>query len=195
MPRYYISASGTDYYPNPGERVYNENDGPGNQFLASVCVQWEAVAAEWETAGATTTLIRTPVVLAGGEGFLKTMTSGAVFGIIPTTGSPDNLLSWIHLEDLCRIYVEAAQGKLTGTWNAAAPQAATMRELVHAIDRARGKKCLHPNIPAWLLRPVLGEMSSLACTNQRVSSQKLLDTGFRYLYPEIDDAIRNALSP
>lgn len=191
LPRKYISASGTDYYPNPGSKTYAEEDVAGNSFLAEVCIQWEDAASEWSAAGVMTSIIRTPVVLAKDEGFIKAMMQTAGFGIIPTTGSPKNSLSWIHVDDLCGIYLKAVQEDMPGTWNAAAPATTTMGELVNGIDRARGSKTLHPNVPAWALKLILGEMGSLACTNQAVSSQKLLDAGFRFLYPNIHHALEH----
>lgn len=191
LPKKYISASGTDYYPNPGHRAYSESDQPGGGFLSAVCIQWEDAASEWSVAGVMTSILRTPVVLASGEGFMKAMMQTAGFGIIPTTGSPGNTLSWIHVDDLCRIYLRAVQDDMPGTWNVAAPETTTMGELVKSIDRARRIKTLHPNVPAWALKLMLGEMGSLACTNQAVSSQKLLDAGFRFLYPNIQHALEH----
>ncbi len=191
LPKTYISASGTDYYPNPSEHSFTESDHPGNHFLAKVCVAWEAVAQQWREAGCNIHLVRTPVVLSASEGFLVKMLQTAFFRIIPTTGHPNNKLSWVHADDLCRVYRFLFDQKGSGVWNAVSPEVVNMRELVNEIDTARQKKSLHPNVPCFLLRLMLGEMGTLACINQQVSSEKLLTAGFRYQYPTLKSALND----
>lgn len=191
LPKIYISASGTDYYPNPSESIFTENDNPGDHFLAEVCKAWEAVALEWQQAGCLTQIIRTPVVLSAGEGFLAKMLQTAFLRIIPTTGHRNNKLSWIHADDLCRIYRFSMDQKKSDVWNAVAPEVVSMKQLVHAIDAARQKKTIHPNVPCFMLKLMLGEMGTLACGSQQVSSEKLLAAGFRYQYPTLNSALND----
>ena len=195
LPKTYITASGTDYYPNPSEKLFTENDHPGEHFLAKVCVAWEAIAADWQEAGCLTQIIRTPVVLSGGDGFMAKMLQTAFLRIIPTTGHPKNKLSWIHAIDLCRIYRFSMNQEKSGIWNAVAPEVVSMKQLVHTIDAARHKKSIHPNIPCFMLKLMLGEMGSLACGNQQVSAEKLLGAGFRYLYPTMETALNDIFKP
>lgn len=191
IPKTYITASGTDYYANPSPTLWNENDGAGHHFLAHVCRAWESVTEEWQKNDCITQIIRTPVVLEKNEGFLKKMLMTEKVRVIPTTGHPNNFLSWVHIHDLCRIYLHLMNHKTSDVWNAVAPEYVSMRQLVNHIDMARGIKTLHPNIPCFVLKAMLGEMGTLACVNQRVSAEKLLGTGFRYHYPTLQSALHD----
>jgi uncharacterized protein (TIGR01777 family) len=191
LPKSYLTASGTDFYPNDSEMIYKEEDAPGNHFLAGVCRAWESVANEWRGAGCITQIIRTPVVLAGGDGFLKKMLQTSFMRIIPTTGHPGNKLNWIHADDLCRIYRFAIDQKVSGVWNAVAPETVTLKQLVNTIDLARQKRTWHPNVPCFALKLLLGEMGTLACGSRQVSSEKLLGAGYRYIYPSLETALHD----
>ncbi|MBM3400317.1 MAG: TIGR01777 family protein [Bacteroidetes bacterium] len=195
LPKSYITASGTDYYPNPSDVIFTESDLPGKQFLSEVCIAWEAVAETWHKAGCIAQIVRTPVVLAAGEGFMAKMMQTAHMGIIPTTGSPKNKLSWIHAEDLCRIYRFLLDKKESGIWNAVAPHVVDMKQLVCTIDKARGKRTLHPNVPCFMLKLMLGELGTLACGSQQVSAEKLLQAGFGYLYSTSEKAFNDIFKP
>jgi uncharacterized protein (TIGR01777 family) len=194
LPKRYITASGTDYYPNPGNKFYAEDDAPGNQFAAKVCKQWEGVALLWKEKGVNVSIIRTPAVLANGAGLLNAFMQTAFLRVIPTTGSANNALSWVHIDDICRIYLEAVNDKLDGVWNACAPEPTTFGHFVKAIDQALEKKSWHPNVPCFALKLALGERAALPCSNQNVSSKKLLSTEFRFLYPDIKTALNELLS-
>ena len=113
--------------------------------------------------------------------------------LIPTTGHPSNALSWIHIQDLCRIYLYLMDKKVSGVWNAVAPEGISMKQMVDSIDTAIGRKNLHPNVPCSILKLMLGEMGTLACGSQRVSAEKLLDDGFRYLHPTLQSALNDLL--
>lgn len=193
LPRHYITASGTDIYPDDLPEDCTEETKVGNSFLATVCAQWEAVSRIWAESGAEVSIIRTPVVLMKKQGFIKTMLATAPLGIIPITGASRNRLSWIHIDDLCNAYALAAEGQLKGTYNLVAPQTSNMGELVRSIDKARGRKTLHPVVPAFVLKLVLGEMGSLACSNRAVSAQKLLKTGFQFAFPDIQTALNHVI--
>lgn len=195
LPKTYITASGTDYYPNPSLPLCKENDGPGNHFLANVCRAWEGVSEEWQKAGCITQIVRTPVVLTDGDGFLKKMLQTVFLRIIPTTGHPENMLSWIHADDLCHIYRFVMDQKASGIWNAVATEAVSMKQLVNTLDSALKKKSIHPNVPCFMLKLILGEMGTLACGSQQVSNEKLLGAGFRYLYPTLETALNDIFKP
>lgn len=194
LPSYYITASGTDYYPNPGNMIYTEQSENGFHFPAMVCRQWEQVAELWKTAGVKTTILRTPAVLDKDTGILKAFLQTAFLRVVPTTGNAANRLSWVHLDDICHIYLYALEHQLEGIYNCCAPENTSFGELVNAIDKARKIRTWHPNVPCFMLRMVLGERASLACSNQEVSSQKLSDRGFCFKYPQIQSALNELLS-
>lgn len=194
LPACYVSASGTDYYPNPGNSVYTEESENGNHFPAMVCFQWEQVAELWRAAGVITTILRTPAVLDRKAGILKAFLQTAFLRIIPTTGSAVNRLSWVHLDDICNIYLYALENHLEGIYNCCAPYSSTFGELANGIDNAMNIRSWHPNVPCFILRMVLGERASLACSNQDVSSKKLSDHGFCFQYPRIQLALNELLS-
>jgi uncharacterized protein (TIGR01777 family) len=193
LPQHYVTASGTDIYPDGMPEACTETTAAGSNFLATVCIQWEAAADIWAESGSAVSILRTPVVLMQNQGFLKTMLATTGLGIIPVTGGKKNRISWIHISDLCKAYALAAEGKLTGIFNAVAPNNTSMGALVNAIDKARGTTTLHPVVPAFLLKLILGEMGSLACSNRAVSAQKLLNTEFKFEFPDIQTALNNVI--
>lgn len=190
-----ISVSGTNYYPDPAKTACSEGDNPGTGFLTDVCIKWENAAKELQPITENLSIFRTGIILSKQGGLLPQFMKAKTFGIIPTTGNPNNVLSWIHIDDMVKLIKETVEKNCyTGIYNAVAPQPAKQIDLVKSLAIATRTKAIHPNVPLWFLRIIMGENAALAGTNQNISSKKLLDAGFVFQFPSIESALTNIYS-
>jgi uncharacterized protein (TIGR01777 family) len=190
-PRVFISGSATGYYGVSGAEPKTETDPPGTDFLARLCVDWEAEGRRAESAATRVVLLRTGVVLERTGGALPKMLTPFRWFVGGPVGSGRQYMSWIHRIDwieLVRWVVEtpAASGPL----NATAPSAVTNRQFARALGRALHRPSLLP-VPGVALKLLLGEMAEpLLLTGQRVVPARAQALGFHFRYPEIDRAFR-----
>lgn len=190
-PAVFISGSGCGYYGASGNDVKTERSPAGNDFLARVCVDWEAEAERAATAATRVVTMRTGVVFERTGGVLaKLMMPFRVFAGGPM-GSGRQYLSWIHRIDwieMVRWIIDTRA--LIGPVNATAPVPVTNREFARALGRALHRPALVP-APGFALRMLLGERAdALILTGQRVVPERALSHGFHFRYPEIDQAFR-----
>lgn len=199
LPKHFISASAIGYYPDPQLEKANENTPKGNGFLANVCADWESSVLQFESLGIQTSIVRTGLVLANVGGIYPCMGKTRKLGIAPTTGNPNNYWSWIHVQDMVKIYTELVNGQLIpGIYNAVSPHIVTqgeiMKSMLHQTKLANQSLFpfqLTPNIPPFLLKLLLGEQSILTLTNQNIVPQNLLNQSFQFNFPTIDSAMKN----
>ena len=110
-------------------------------------------------------------------------------------GKGTRVLSWIHLDDLCRIYIKAVDDKaMEGVYNAVAPNPVTNRVFTQQLASAMRKPLILPPIPSFVLKLLLGEMSDLVLKGAKVSSQKIQATGFRFEFENLNDALNDLLT-
>ena len=186
----FVSASAVGFYSNPSEAKQNEDSQPGSGFLSEICQKWEAAADQFETIAKEVVKIRIGLVLSKKDGYLHALLKTAPLRIIPILGSPQYKLPWIHPEDLASIFIFLTLTENThGVWNAVSPQPINQFELVTLIDKVKKKKSLHPTIPPILLKALLGERSELASTNQWIDSEKLIQRGYSFQYPNPNQAL------
>ena len=190
-----VSASGAGYYGAvTSDRIFTEEDVSAKDFLGDVCVQWEAVIDTFKEKSIRTVKLRTGLVLSSSGGGLEKMSKPFKLGLGAAIGSGKQYLPWIHIDDLCEMYLFALQNDVVkGAYNAVAPNHITNREFSQALAKALGKKLWMPNVPALLLKLYLGEMANLLLEGSRVSSQKIQDQGFNFHYTEIEKALENSL--
>lgn len=201
FPKHFISASAIGFYDDPIIQKTSETRISGNGFLAKVCQDWEKSALQMETLGIPTSIVRTGLVLANEGGVFPILAKTRKLGIVPTTGSPNNLWSWIHLEDMVNIYASLVNGQLKpGTYNAVSPNVATQGSITRTILQVTKNEHQNftpisfcPNIPPFLLKLILGEQSILTLTNQNIFPENLLSQSFQFQYPTIDLAIQNLI--
>jgi len=195
-PRVFVSASAIGYYGNRGDELLAEDAGPGETFLSDVCRQWEAATAPAAEAGIRVANARFAVVLSARGGALSEMLTPFRMGLGGRIGSGRQYISWIALADavgaIGRIIEDDSQ---TGPVNIASPNPVTNAEFAAALARALHRPALLPT-PAFAARLALGQMADeLLLASARVVPRKLRDAGFEYLFPNLDEAIRAALSP
>jgi uncharacterized protein (TIGR01777 family) len=189
-PHTFISAAGISIYgTRSNAEAFTEDDPPGNDFLADVCVQWEAAADAFQSLGIRVVKIRTAPVLSAG-GLLERFSGPVKWGLGAPLGSGEQIMSWIHIRDICAMYAFAVENQtLRGAYNAVAPDPVTNREFTRAIARAMKKPMFLPPVPAFLLWLTLGEMASLALEGANVSPEKIMGTGFAFEFDRLSKAM------
>lgn len=194
-PEAFISASGTGYYGSlTSERVLSETDDPGTDFTGEVCRRWEEAAGNIESLGIRTVILRTGIVLSGEGGALQRMVLPAKFGIGSPLGSGRQYVPWIHIDDICGIYIKAIDDRaMTGAYNAAAPEHVNNSRFMRTVSEVMGRPFFFPAIPSFVFRILYGEMSSILLKGTRVSSEKIISSGYSFRYPELRSALLSLL--
>lgn len=189
-----ISASAVGYYGPAGDQPLTERTTPGDDFLATVSARWEAAARPAEDLDVRLVLLRIGLVLGREGGVLPRMLLPFRIGLGGALGSGRQWVSWIHIDDLCRLMIFAAEHpEFSGPLNATAPEPVTNEELTRAIARTLRRPAFM-RVPAPVLRMVLGEMATLLLDGQRVMPQRAQEAGFEYRFPTIDAALRDLLA-
>ncbi|MES2574919.1 MAG: TIGR01777 family oxidoreductase [Bacteroidota bacterium] len=194
-PEAFISASGLGIYGAiNSEIICTENTPPANDFLGTTCQKWEAGANHIEQLGIRTIKIRTGLVLGKEEGLLKKLTPIFKLKLGSALGSGRQYMPWIHIDDLCAIYLEALiNTKMSGAYNAAINDNTTNGIFSETLAKIYGYSIWLPNVPAFLLQIVLGEMAQIVLAGPRASSDKIENIGFKFKYQILENALRDCL--
>lgn len=192
----FISASAAGYYGSlTSEKIFKEQDGAATDFLGNTCRLWEAGADLFADAGIRTVKIRTAVVLEKSDSALSKMMMPAKFGFLVQTGNGRQYMPWIHIEDLCNIYVKAIKDEeMNGAYNAVSPQHTTHKTFIKSLAQVMGKPVFPVPVPGFILKAALGEMSDVVLKGSRVSAEKISNSGYEFLYPELIGALREVLN-
>lgn len=192
-PEAFISASGAGYYGTlTTERIHAETDDPGTDFTGEVCRRWEEAAGNIGSLGIRTVILRTGIVLSGKGGVLQKMALPARFGIGSPLGSGRQYLPWIHIDDICGLYIKAVEDhSMRGAYNAAAPEHVTNSQFMRTVSKVMGRPFFFPAIPSFVFRILFGEMSSILLKGSRVSSEKIISSGYSFRYPELSTALKS----
>lgn len=189
-PSTFISASAVGFYGfNTGTNLIDENSPPGSDFLAEVVIALENEVKKMEALDLRTVILRIGIVLDEVGGALGEMLKPPVAAPL---GSGDQWMSWIHIEDLARMFVFSLEKTtLQGVFNAVAPNPATNQQLTQAAAKAKGKIYIGIGVPGFALKLVLGEMAALVLGGNRVSSQKIQKAGFEFEFPDLEPALKD----
>ncbi|MEU2419741.1 TIGR01777 family oxidoreductase [Streptomyces sp. NPDC007851] len=191
-PRVFVSGSAVGVYGDTGDRAVDEDAPPGEGFLPSVCEAWEAAAAPAREAGIRTVFARTGLVVARDGGAWGRLFPLFKAGLGGRLGDGRQYWSYIALHDeVAAIRFLMDTEGLSGPFNLTAPDPLTNREITEAMARVLRRPALFP-VPAAALRAALGEMAGDVLGSQRVVPKRLLESGFTFAFPGIEDAIRAA---
>ncbi|MEU6672026.1 TIGR01777 family oxidoreductase [Streptomyces sp. NPDC046727] len=191
-PRVFVNGSAIGFYGVTGDRVVDEDAPPGDGFLARLCVEWEEAAAPAAQAGVRTVLPRTGLVVARGGGAWGRLFPLFRAGLGGRLGDGRQYWSYIALHDEVAAIRHLMDGDtLSGPFNLTAPHPLTNREVTAAMGRVLHRPTVCA-VPAPVLRAALGEMAGDVLGSQRVVPKRLLESGFRFAFPGIDEAIRAA---
>jgi uncharacterized protein len=195
-----ISSSAIGWYgpdpaiPNP--HPFEETALPDDDFLGETCRLWEAAITPVTELGKRLVIIRTGIVLSKVGGALAEFKRPVKFGVAAILGSGRQTISWIHVEDLCRLYMHAIDNhEWTGVFNGVAPRPVTNRILtLELARRLKGRYFVPVYIPSFLLRLILGEMSIEVLKSATVSAKKTRQSGFQFIYPSLENALTQLLT-
>ena len=194
-PRVLVSASAVGYYGDRGEEELTESASPGRDFLADVCVAWEKEALAAEKLGVRVVTERTGIVLGAGGGALAKMLTPFKLGAGGPLGNGRQWMPWVHVSDLARLYLHAAEHEsIRGPMNAVAPHPVRNSEFTKALGRQLRRPAFMP-APYLGLRLLFGEFAQVLFASQRVVPQVAIDTGFTFQYPDIAAALKEILAP
>ncbi|MGL2964340.1 TIGR01777 family oxidoreductase [Flavobacterium sp. RSB2_4_14] len=187
-----ISASGTAIYPESFSKVYDETEIESeDSFLSNVVKKWEESVDTFNTLGIKVCKLRTGIVLSNKGGALPEMVKPIKLGVGAAMGSGKQIQSWIHINDLVAMYNFAIEKQLNGVYNAVSPNPITNQVLTKAIAKNLKKPLWLPNVPEFVMKLALGEMSYLLFSSKNLSSKKILDTGFQFQFSTIENAIED----
>lgn len=191
----FVAASGMSYYGTTvSDRIFTEADPPATDFLASVTTQWEQETDKLQSLPVRVVKFRIGVVLSEKGGALLPIVRSIAWMAGAPMGTGKQFLSWIHIDDLCYMFVHAIKNSaMTGAYNAVSPNPVTNLELTRAIARILKKPLLLPCIPSFMLKLLLGEMSMMVLEGSRLSAEKIKSTGFTFRFDTLNDALNDLL--
>ncbi|MER6573478.1 TIGR01777 family oxidoreductase [Streptomyces sp. NPDC001093] len=194
-PRVLVSASATGYYGDTGERTVEESESAGNDFLSSVCVDWEAAAEPARQAGIRVVHPRTGLVVSAQGGAFGRLFPLFRLGLGGRLGSGEQYWPFISLTDhIAALRFALGAEELSGPVNFTAPEPVTNREVTRALSRALHRPA-PVAVPAFALRAALGEFAANITCSARVVPAALRKAGFAFAHPTIDAALDSVLRP
>lgn len=192
----FISASGVNCYGTiTSEKKFTENDSFAHDFLGRVCELWEEAANEFKNFGIRVVKLRTGVVLSKNGGALEKLVKPIRLGFGSAIGSGKQYMPWIHIDDLCEMYIHSIESaKISSAYNAVAPEHLNNQSFTQKIALSLNKRIWLPKVPSIILKLILGDMSKIITEGSRVSSEKISQTGFLFKYPTLDLALTDLVS-
>ena len=189
----FISASAIGYYGSvTADRIFKENDKPGEDFMGTSCRLWEEAADNFNKIGIRTVKIRSAIIL---ESALSKLLKPARFGIFPVLGSGKQYMPFIHIDDLVSIYLLAISDEtIEGAYNAVSPQHVTQQEFMQSLARAMNKPFFHPPVPAFVLKLILGEMADVVLKGSRISCEKINSKNYSFDHSDLLNSLTELIS-
>lgn len=189
----FISASAIGIYGDRDDEIVTEETTPApDDFLAEVCRQWEAAAQDVADDGIRTAIFRIGIVLSPEGGALVPLARTVKLMAGAPLGSGRQYMSWIHLDDLCRLFIQAMEElQWQGIYNAVSPTPVTNKEFTETLADVLHRPLVLPKVPEFGLKLVMGEMSEIVLASQRVSAAKTLQQGFKFEYPALRTALQS----
>lgn len=194
-----VSASAIGWYgpDNPESRKhgFKETDSSADDFLGTTCRLWEESIEPVEELGKRLVRLRTGIVLSNEGGALVEFKNPLKVGVAAILGSGEQVISWIHIDDICKLYIYALENeKISGVYNAVTPQPTTNKKLTLQLAKhMKGKVFISLHVPSFVLKLILGEMSIEVLKSATVSAEKIESTGFTFLYPSLETALEELI--
>lgn len=192
----FVSASAIGYYGWDSGGVWKgEESRFGDDFLATVTKAWEEGADEIAGLGIRTAKLRIGIVFSAKGGALYEIAKPVKWGVGAPLGKGDQYMSWIHIDDLCKMFIYASENDtVSGTYNAVAPTPETNKVITAAVAKVLDKPCFMPNVPAFVLKLMLGKRAAMVLGGSRVSAEKIMAAGFAFDHPDLKGALRDLLA-
>ena len=185
----FISASATGYYGAiTSETIFEEKDKPAKDFLGKVCSLWEDSIFQFNEIKIRTVALRTGIVLSKDGGALKKMKTP----IITSLGNGKQYMPWIHIDDLCELYIKAIEDEqFKGAFNAVSPEHISNLSFSKKISKIFNYPFLALGAPSFILQIVFGEMSTIILNGSRISANKIKQAGFKFKFENLEKALKN----
>lgn len=197
----FVSASAIGWYGQDAKSLgriegFIETDLPANDFLGETCLLWEASVEPASALEIRLVKLRTGIVLSNNGGAFKEYKTPLNFGLAPILGNGKQMVSWIHIDDLCRMYCEAIENNyLRGSYNAVAPEPVSQKTLILTLGQKLRHRFFIPiYVPAFILKLIFGKRSIEILKSATISNKKIKAMGFTFLYPTIEAAIEELIS-
>lgn len=187
----FISASAIGFYGGDTKNeVLSETSSPGNDFLSEVVVKWENTVDQASANADRVVKMRTGIVLANG-GALSKMITPIQLGLGSALGTGKQWMSWIHIDDLCNMFIYAIENPLIGIFNVVSPSPVTNLEFTKILASQLKRPLFMPNVPSFVLKLLLGKMAVLALGGNKVMPTAFLKENYNYKYERLDKAIES----
>jgi uncharacterized protein (TIGR01777 family) len=192
-PEVLVSASAIGFYGDRGQEALTEESASGEDFLSEVCREWEKSTLAASQAGIRVAHVRLGIVLSGEGGALQKMLTPFKLGVGGRIGSGEQFWSWVDIDDVVGAIRHAIETRdVRGPVNVVAPQAVTNEEFTKTLGHVLGRPTILP-LPAFAARLALGEMSDALLASERVEPARLKESGYKFLYPDLEKSLRHAL--
>ena len=191
----FVAASAIGFYGlNSIGRPFEETDKHDLGFLGDCCFQWESASSKAIDISTKFSIIRIGIVLAKEGGALPKLVQPIKYFVGSALGTGKQTLPWIHIDDLCNIFFEAVTNPtMNGIYNGVSPSAATNYDLTMNVAKVLNRPLVLPKVPAFFIKFIFGELSQLVLDGAPVSAKKIIDTGFKFKFAELNDALNNLL--
>lgn len=189
-----IGASAIGYYGFESDKVFEENDPSGSDFLAQVTKDWEDAYSTIIDQEKRVVNFRIGIVLTNEGGALEEIAKPIRYFVGAPLGRGEQMVSWIHIDDLCSMFIQAIeQYEMQGVYNAVAPNPVSNKQLTNAIAKQLNRPILVPFVPGFILKIILGEMADIILNGSIASSEKIEATGFKFSFEKISFALQDLL--
>ncbi|WP_414568558.1 TIGR01777 family oxidoreductase [Nostoc sp. CCY 9925] len=191
-PTVLVNASAIGYYGTSETATFDETSLSGKDFLAQVCQTWEAEATKVKDAGVRLVILRLGIVLGNGGALAKMIPPFKLFAGGPI-GSGRQWFSWIHLDDLVNLILQAlTRPEIEGVYNATAPNPVRMADLSHTLGEVMHRPSWLP-VPGFAIEALLGDGAMVVLEGQKVLPKRTVETGFEYRYANLQSALKEIL--
>lgn len=188
-----VSTSAVGYYGNTIVLV-SEDAPAGNDFLSKLCLDWENEAKRFEQMNIPLVITRFGIVFSETGGFIEQVSRPVKMGVGAVLGTGQQMISWIHIDDLTALLARAiTDSGFTGIYNFVSPQPASNEAITRSIAKAVNKPLWLPKVPAFALKLLFGDMSYELLASHNASAKKVLDAGYTFKHPDLDEAIAEVL--
>lgn len=191
-----VSAAAMGWYgaDKKNGKAFVESDPPFPDFLGTTCKLWEDSIQPVTGLEKRLVILRTGIVFSVHGGAFKEFLKPFKAGVAAILGEGNQVISWIHIDDLCRMYLNAIENRqLNGVYNACAPETVTNKQLMLKIAKVRKRSYLPLHVPAFVLKVALGEMSIEVLKSTTMDNSRIRATGFRFTFPTVDAALNDLI--
>ncbi|MBN4052338.1 TIGR01777 family oxidoreductase [Sphingobacteriaceae bacterium AH-315-L07] len=187
------SASAVGYYGDTDDNLVSEDASPSDDYLGNMCKDWESAVNQMQELDKRIVVLRfASMVLTDRGGGLPKIAAPIKWFVGAPISDGNSYMSWVYIEDLSNFIIKSIEDQsINGTYNVVAPQQVTNMEMTKAIARVLHRPILLPGVPVFILKIIFGELGGYLNHSSRVSSQKIIETGFSFKFPQLLDALHN----